>query len=236
MQKRYWAILCKSCVMDELIMLAGGVGRLVAIFGGALSAVFIAWAGVLWMFSAGDPQAMAKARMALIGVVVGLVVIGASFLVPGIVSEVVIEPAGGLAVDVRSGFDCDGVLRAQLVTQVNVNSPARMQGLVQRIQGQRDECHSALWSPRVRVDEGPSTGCARTAEGGFAVEGMSLPDSLQGSRGGSMPGRSLRDRYNNIMVYWDWVENGEIRNLPSDSASCWLYVDEYKAWYSGRAN
>ena len=217
--------------MDELIMLAGGVGRLVAIFGGALSAVFIAWAGVLWMFSAGDPQAMAKARMALIGVVVGLVVIGASFLVPGIVSEVVIEPAGGLAVDVRSGYDCDSVLRTQLVTQVNVNTPARMQGVIQRVQGQRDECHAALWSPRVKVDDGASHGCTVSV-----VEGMVVPEGLLASGGGAMPQKSRRDRFNNVLVYWDWEENGDVRNLPSDSAACWLYVDEFKTWYSGRAN
>ena len=85
--------------------------------------------------------------MALIGAVVGLIVIGASFLVPGIVSEVVIEPVGGMPVHVRSGYDCDAVLRTQLVAQVNVNTAGRMQGIVQRIQAQRSECRPENMEP-----------------------------------------------------------------------------------------
>ena len=197
-------------------MLAGGVGRLVAIFGGALSAVFIAWAGILWMFSAGDPQGMAKARMALIGAVVGLIVIGASFLVPGIVSEVVIEPVGGMPVHVRSGYDCDAVLRTQLVAQVNVNTPRRMQGIVQRIQAQRSECRAETWSPVVKPEhDGPASGCAvavTASDGSVRMkigEGY-LPESLEASAGGAIPSRSKRDRHNNIIVYWDGGGGGDL--------------------------
>ena len=217
-------------------MLAGGVGRLVAIFGGALSAVFIAWAGILWMFSAGDPQGMAKARMALIGAVVGLIVIGASFLVPGIVSEVVIEPVGGMPVHVRSGYDCDAVLRTQLVAQVNVNTPRRMQGIVQRIQAQRSECRVEAWSPLVKYSDSPSSGCEDGGAGSKMIEGAAVPGTLLASGGGAMPPRSTRDRHNNIMVYWEDGGGGDpdFRKLPSDSAICWLYRDDYKAWYSGK--
>lgn len=221
--------------MEELINLAGGVGRLVAIFGGALSAVFIGWAGVLWMLSAGDPQGMAKARMALIGAIVGLVVIGASFLVPGIVSEVVIEPVGGMPVRLQSAYDCDAVLRTQLVNQVNVNTAKRIQGLIQRIQAQRQECRPEIWSPVVKADDGMPPGCEDSA-GSKTIEGMEVPDGLRVSPGGAITSKSRRDGRNNVMVYWAWSgDGGEIRNLPSDSAVCWMYRDDYRAWFSGRA-
>ena len=95
--------------MDTIITVVGGIARAVALFGGTLAAVFVAYAGILWMMAGGDPQKMAQARSALIGSVVGLVIVGISFLIPPTVSELVIESAGGVAIDSVNSFDCDGV-------------------------------------------------------------------------------------------------------------------------------
>ena len=76
-------ILLYECFMEQALTVITSGARLLALVGGTLSAVFIIWAGILWITASGDPQKMAQARMSLIGTVVGLVIIGIGFLVPG---------------------------------------------------------------------------------------------------------------------------------------------------------
>ena len=58
--------------------------RAIALVGGALSAIFVIWAGFQWMTASGDPQKMAQARMSLIGTIVGICIMGVGFIIPSV--------------------------------------------------------------------------------------------------------------------------------------------------------
>lgn len=80
--------------------------------------------------ASGDPQKIGAARMSLIGAVVGLVIVGAAFIVPEVIPERIIEPAGGTALNSGNGLSCDRVLKNQLVFQRVASSAARMNAVV----------------------------------------------------------------------------------------------------------
>ena len=216
--------------METIISVIGNVARVVALLGGVLSAVFIAYAGIQWMTATGDPQRMSQARMSLIGAVIGLVIVGVAFLVPGVISEMVIEPSGGIAVEVEYSTDCDAILKRQLVTYRTASRYNHMNYLIARIQADRDECGSGLWDPEIGESRGlgitPGScfvGSASTAEGELAVDGVVVPSALW-----TTPQiKTGRDSENNILVHFN------IGNLPSDSAVCWLYSSSLDVWVSG---
>ena len=52
--------------MGELSLVMGGLARVMVFLGGGLCTVMVAYVGILMMTSAGDPQSMARARMALL--------------------------------------------------------------------------------------------------------------------------------------------------------------------------
>ena len=218
--------------MEEILNIVGGVARFVAILGGALAAVFIGWAGIQWMSAAGDPQKMAQARMGIIGTVVGLVIVGVAFMLPGIVSEIVIEPAGGLAIEGGSGTNCDGVLRQQLVVNRTAHTPEKMQFVIRQVQSQRNECSPEKWDPVVRDPGGgiPTTGLTGSGED-ISVGGMRVPPGLRvgGSKAADPRSRSWRDARNNILVYWAT----DIDKKPTDGSEMWLYVSDYNTWREG---
>ena len=220
-----------------------GAARLLALFGGAVSALFIIYAGIQWMTAAGDPQKMAQARTGLIGTVVGIVIVGIGFLVPGLISEFVIEPAGGLAIEVDSGFDCDGALKGQLVVQRGASTASGMNLLINQIQTRQDECRSSLWHPAVADPTGwsdPPGWCTDLDSGGLAsdpvsIGGMEVPGSLRETN--TKPRESSgRDSRNNILVFWDDRSGVSNDNLPSDGANCWLYVSVFNTWKEGYRN
>ena len=217
--------------METIISVIGNVARVVALLGGVLSAVFIAYAGIQWMTATGDPQRMSPARMSLIGAVIGLVIVGVAFLVPGVISEMVIEPSGGIAVEVEYSTDCDAILKRQLVTHRTASRYNHMNYLIDRIQADRDECGSGLWDPEVGEEVTPHTiagscfvGSDSTAEGDLKVDGVAVPSSLWISVSQSKTGR---DSENNILVLF------KVGNLPSDSSVCWLYSSSLDVWVSG---
>ena len=150
--------------MENILTVVNGVGWFMAALGAAVAVFFVAYSGYLFISAQGDPQRMAQARSSLVGVVVGLVVIGGAFIIPGTISRFVIEPAGGISVEPRAGLGCDGLLKEQLVFQRNATSHDRMQFVVSRIQSRRSECGPESWSPVVRSRPGAST---RLFGGGF---------------------------------------------------------------------
>ena len=101
--------------MEALVQMFGGAATLIAVLGGAMATIFFAWAGIQWMMASGDPQKIGQARMALIGAAIGLVIVGAAFIVPEVISERIIEPAGGTAIENTAGLSCDRVLKNQIV-------------------------------------------------------------------------------------------------------------------------
>ena len=208
--------------MDTIITVVGGIAKAVALFGGTLAAVFVAYSGILWMIAGGDPQKMAQARNALIGSVVGLIIVGISFLIPPTVSELVIEPAGGVAIETINAFDCDGMLRTQLVARRWADTPPRMQRIISEIQAKQDECSSDRWNPEVK-DPNPWGGdmCFKTVDDKRVVGSLLVPPTISEN----VP--SGRDSRNNVVVHW------ELDKHPSDGSYCWLYVSDFGTWAEG---
>ena len=213
--------------MDSILTVISGAARAVALVGGALSALFVIWAGIQWMTASGDPQKMAQARMSLIGTVVGIVIVGIGFLIPGVISEFVIEPAGGIAIESEPGINCDGILRDRLLVYRAASTASGMNLLVKQVQVQRKECDPHIWNPEV-VQIGNFADCRDVGTGPLSVGGLSVPgafiDSVTPTEMEPNPGRNSR---NSVLVYWDSV------NKPSDGSICWLYNERFDAWAEG---
>ena len=219
--------------MEELMTLFNRVGIFVAVIGGGVSLVMFAFAGISYMTASGDPQAMGRAKMALIGAIGGSVVVGLAFIVPGVISRVIIEPSGGQAIEVEVGDNCDQLLRNQLVLTRGASTAGRMNDVIRTIQSQRDACAPELWSPQVDdawYVHGSTNGCFSNpglAREGALVGGALVPAGLRDGNvmSGNVRGSSGRDSDNNIIVYW---RGGDGR--PTDNARCWLFIRRTNAW------
>ena len=223
--------------MEGILALVDNSARFVAILGGALAAVFVAYTGILWMMSAGDPQKVAQARGALIGVLVGLILVGMAFLVPRIISETIIEPAGGARVGSmdRAG-GCDTHLRRHLVATKAAGNALRMEEVIDAVQARYSDCPQEFWDPDVLdVGDGESgqasEDCAgkHGSQGEVVMGGIPVPVRLVQAVGSEWKvyDRSMRDPYNNILVLWN------PNNPPSDSATCWVYYSRFGSWQIG---
>ena len=234
--------------MTELSTLMENVARLLAVLGGGISAIAFCYAGILWMTASGDPQKMGQARTAIFGAVGGLVIVGIAFMAPRIISEFVIEPAGGTVIAGDAGVSCDALLRSQLQVQRGASTAGRMNQVISQIQAQRDECPEDTWDPTVDDDgflDTPSTtsgtppvtvpaigGCFTDeddATGDTAKVGDTLvPRSLrEGNEDtGKVRLNSGRDSENNIIIYW----SPDVKKQPTDAARCWLYVSRLRTW------
>ena len=224
--------------MTELSTLMENVARLLAVVGGGISAIAFCYAGILWMTASGDPQKMGQARTAIFGAIGGLVIVGVAFMAPRIISEFVIEPAGGQVIGGDGGVSCDGILQAQLLVQRGASTATRMNQVISQIQAQRDECPEDVWNPVV-VDASTAASESCFVTGG-GVAGTDVPDT-GGKVGDTRVPRSLRvgnadtglvrdksgrDSGNNILVYW----SKEADERPTDSSTCWLYSNRLRTW------
>ena len=216
--------------MDPGFLLIDNFARLVAILGILISTPLFAWAGYLWMTSMGDPNRAAAARNAFISVGIGLVIIGCAFIIPAVIGESVVAPAGGIVYEQDSGVNCDGILREQLVANHQVSNAARINFIIQRIQSRFEDCTDLFWTPRAR-EEGTIDGCFDGNDENF-ISGVAVPRGLK--RGGTALSRSGRDARNNIFVQWTIHVPGESSwGLPSDNAICWMYVSATGSWVEG---
>ena len=100
----------------------------------------MAYAGFQWISSSGDPQKIAQARSSMVGAIVGLVILGVALMLPGVVSDAIIEPAGGIAVGVAYTNDCDGQLQTQLVLHTTASNPVNMNRVIGAIQAADTNC------------------------------------------------------------------------------------------------
>ena len=223
--------------MENVLSVANGIALFAGALGAAISVIYVVYSGYLFMSAEGDPQKMARARTSLIGVVIGIVLIGGAFIIPGTISRYVIEPAGGVRIDPRARVDCDGVLKDQLVFQRNVSSPDKMQFLIAQVQGQRSDCSADMWNPVVRKRVGHPPGCFESDDEvsfeGALVPGMggvAVPSGLRD--GGDVRDESSRDPDNNIIVYWVHPSDttASVTGLPSDGAVCWMHVAAFSSW------
>ena len=222
--------------MEALVQMFGGAATLIAVLGGAMATIFFAWAGIQWMMASGDPQKIGQARMALIGAAIGLVIVGAAFIVPEVISERIIEPAGGTAIENTAGLSCDRVLKNQIVFQRAASTPVRMNAVIKQIQAQRTECAADIWD--VKVFEGGDATAWTTASdtvGGCMwaaahtkIGDTDVPRGLQqGGRAVTKDNAVLgsrRDSENNVIVHF------QSNKLPTDSAKCWLYSSRLRVW------
>ncbi len=223
--------------MDIITVLGANVGRLVMIVGGAISVASLCYGGIMWITAQGEPQKIAQARSSLIGVLVGLIIIGVGPFIPGLISDQVIEPAGGVSIESDVGLNCDDVLRSQFVFQRGASTADKMNVVISQVQAQRSECVSDVWDPEV-VDattgnavacfgENESGGYVDNTDADTAVGQSVVPRGLRSGNAaaGEVRAASGRDSDNNVIVYWNTVAN-----RPSDNAKCWLYISRLNTW------
>ena len=224
--------------MEGILALVENAARFVAILGGALAAVFVAYTGILWMTSAGDPQKVSQARGALIGVLAGLILVGMAFLVPGIISETIIEPSGGSRVEsLYMNSSCDQHLRRHLVATRAAGNAEQVETIIDAVQARYGECGQDIWDPRPMAAsefgvEDAAEDCAGTptTRAGVAMGGIPVPALLVEAMVGSryrVVSDTMRDPFNNILVIWDPEQ------APSDSAICWIFYSRFGSWQFG---
>ena len=217
--------------METVLFIFGGIANLVAIFGGSLAAIFVAWAGIKWMMSSGEPQKISEARSSLIGVIIGLLIVGSSFLIPDAINQRLIRPATGVSLQGVVGLDCDRVLQNQLVRTRTASDSARINVLIKQVQASKEGCGIDNWSPVVSpvravltyTGYDPAKDGTRCA--GAEIGQTDVPRGLQEPGGGNaVRTTTVRDADNNLMVYFN------LDSKPSDGASCWLYHSRLKIW------
>ena len=221
--------------MEGILTMVDGVGRFLAAIGIASSVIFFAYAGILFMTAGGDPNKQAQARGAFMGVVVGLTILGMSFVIPGVVSEIVIVPSGGVGVQGGVALnDCDGLLRRQLAVQRGANTHYRMNLVVQEVRGRHEACRGDFWDVEITKSREGSKVCGQAAKQGRPVAtigalqfppGLLQPEAL-GLRQ-AVTGTS-RDGGNNILVYF-----GKPTARPWDGSRCWVYFARFDTWRMG---
>ena len=231
--------------MEELSTIFGNVGLLVAALAGGISLVMFGFAGIQYMTAQGDPQGMSRAKMSVIGAVVGLAIAGLAFVMPNIISRLIIEPAGGERIASDIGADCDQLLKNQLVFQRGASTAPRMNEVIRQIQAQRDDCVSELWNPRA-VDMGTAphaNDCFGTGTNvrnyaavlAVKVGDLTVPRTLYTgfSTSDTVRAQSGRDSDNNIIVYWannTVAPAATAGRPPADNSKCWLYVSRLNNW------
>ena len=228
--------------MQELMSIGTNIATLVAIGVGVISGIIVAYAGLMYATAAGDPQKVGIAKNAFIGAFIGLIIAGLAFIGPRIVTDLVIKPVGGIAVETETGLNCDGILRNQLIFQRGASTESRMNVVIAQIQAQHSECAKDVWAPdAVDHDEDDETGMCFNSDGGedfdpaddasdWEVGDQTMPLGLLRKDGDDKytPRTSSgRDSDNNIIVYWAT----EVAERPSDGASCWLYFSRLKTWH-----
>ena len=129
------------------------IATLIAIGVATVSAVIVAFAGFQYATASGDPQKIGIAKSSFVGAFIGLVIASLAFIGPRIVTDMVIKPVGGVALDTQVGLNCDSVLRNQLIFQRGASTKDRMQVVISQIQAQQQECAKDVWKP-VAIDIG----------------------------------------------------------------------------------
>lgn len=210
--------------MDQVLDVIGNATTVMVAIGASLGAVFVVWCGYLFMSSQGDPHKVSQARGSIFGVVVGLCIIGMSFLIPTFISETIVEPAGGVAIDPRNSVDCDDLFRDMLVGNRAINTPDRMNGAIGQVRARNDQCPQELWDPHVGDTAPSGVDCEDSGVDGV-LQGVTVPASLRegGSPTAAVVSDTVRTR-GGIVIYWGVIDK------PSDGSDCWIYVARLRTW------
>ena len=246
--------------MEELMSIGTNIATLIAIGVATVSAVIVAFAGFQYATAAGDPQKVGLAKSSFVGAFIGLVIASLAFIGPRIVTDMVIKPVGGVALDTQVGLNCDSVLRNQLIFQRGASTKDRMQVVISQIQAQQQECAKDVWDPEA-IDLGKATAASGVAAG---INGQDSTDGAMGlcftSSGGfaatddaatievgdqSFPGGLTREGgTSTAKKYYPRSTSGRdsenniivywadgVAKRPSDAASCWLYFARLRSWH-----
>ena len=231
--------------MQELMTIGTAIATVVAVLVGVVVTIIVAYAGFMYATAAGDPQKTGIAKNAFVGAFIGLIIASVAFIGPRIITDMVIKPVGGVAIESEIGLNCDGILRNQLVFQRGASTEDRMNVVIAQIQSQNEDCASDVWGPVVldlsitpteANDKGNCYGTAGEAgeitdDGSPKVGTQEIPSGLvvgEVKTGARTRTKSGRDSENNIIVYF----NLGAANRPSDGASCWMYYARLKAWHA----
>ena len=193
--------------MAELMSVFTNICRLVAFGVGGVSIIVIAYAGFQYATASGDPQKVGQAKNAFIGAFIGMLIASLAFIGPRILTDVVIKPVGGVAMEQDVGLSCDGVLKNQLIFQRAASTADRMNIVISQIQNNQNECASDIWDPEViGVDSTSTNQCwasTATLPAVVKVGEGDIPDGLKTGSGATAKPRasSGRDDQNNIIVY-----------------------------------
>ena len=226
--------------MEELMSIGTNIATLIAIGVATVSAIIVAFAGFQYATAGGDPQKVGIAKASFIGAFIGLIIASLAFIGPRIVTDMVIKPVGGVALDTQVGLNCDSVLRNQLIFQRGASTKDRMQVVISQIQSQQQECAKDVWKP-VAIDLGDTgqPGKCYLSAGGWPLKDkledieigdQALPEGLARitpDKKYEPRSTSGRDSENNIIVYWA----DDVADRPSDAASCWLYFARLRSWH-----
>ena len=234
--------------MQELMTIGTAIATVVAVLVGVVVTIVVAYAGFMYATAAGDPQKTGIAKNAFVGAFIGLIIASVAFIGPRIITDMVIKPVGGVAIESEIGLNCDGILRNQLVFQRGASTKDRMNVVIAQIQSQQEECAADVWGPVVldldtaaTVDDDKSN-CYGGTKGAVPifttpaiksstkVGTQELPAGLVVGSGitATPRAKSGRDSENNIVIYF----NLAAASRPSDGASCWLYYHRLKAWHA----
>ena len=142
--------------MEEFMSIGTNIATLIAIGVSVVSGIIVAFAGFQYATASGDPQKVQLAKGSFIGAFIGLIIASLAFIGPRIVTDMVIKPVGGVAMETQVGQNCDNILRNQLIFQRGASTDARMQVVIAQIQSQQQECTSDVWDPEV-IDMGTAT-------------------------------------------------------------------------------
>lgn len=226
--------------MDVILGMFGNLWGLLAGFGFVVAVGCGIWSGVQFMLAQGDPQKVAQARMGFVGVVVGLLMVGAAFVVPQVIQDEVVQD--NIPGTIPTGSNsCDRQLQTQLRFQTQASTAQRMREVVRVIQLRDGDCASDVWNPLVldvqptdeltavkdetvngvAVKAADKVGCAKSD----SVGGISVPSTIAGgTTAGTMRDSPGRDANGNIAVHFHHSYR------PGDNAICWLYIGSVGEW------
>ena len=251
--------------MEEIAGIFNSIGLVLTAILGGFGVISLSVAALLYMNAHGDPQQVNKAKTAAIGAIIGLIMGGMAWVLPGIISRAIVEPSGGQSLTSSGSVQgCDRIFKSQLVSQRQVNTAARMNELISTIQNTRDECRPDTWNPQA---EDLKTGLnAETGAGGrqecivggsdgppktnykyvaankstwpaAQVGGLGVPIGLRvaGNQTYVPISTSGRDRDNNILVYF--YDKKDKTTNPTGSREGSLPGDGAVCWlYLARAS
>ena len=219
--------------MGQLADTINNITLIVISIAAGLSIVMFGYAGIQYMTSQGDPNAMGRAKMSVIMSVIGLIIAGMAFLIPAVIGRTVVEPMGGRLLVKSTSVHCDQYLKLGLISNPVAHNPDTIQALISSLQATKEDCDPQIWNPVVHTGPTVAGQCfsgPQLAEEKFIrLGGVHVPQGLDESND-TVRKFSGRSSEGDIIVYWHISDASQ---RPSDNAMCWLYSARVREWVTG---